>query len=302
MSEFKAGYVALVGRPNVGKSTVLNNLLGFDLAITTPKAQTTRNMIRGVLDYQNSQMVFLDTPGFHEAKNLLDRYMLKSASLALGTADVIVFIIEAGWKPRIDQIERQIIEQLKRLGKPSILLINKVDIAEKAKILPLIDCYAKAYDFNAIIPISAKTKDGLEILLEEIKKALPESEKLYSEADWTDQSERVLARELLREALLLELNEELPYGTAVRIEDFSHNESGKLSIEATVVCEEVRHRPMILGREGQKIRQIGSRARQRIQEVLDCEVDLFLTVKPRKAWRESLEELSQLGYDADELK
>ncbi len=303
---YRAGYIAILGRPNVGKSTLLNQFLGDEIAITTPKAQTTRHMIRGIREEEDAQMVFLDTPGVHNPKNLLGRYMLKAASFALGSADVLLLVIDASWNPRVDKIERQITERAKREGKPIILVMNKVDRARKDKILPLIEAYNDFYPYDAIVPVSARTGDGLDIVLEEIKKHLPISERLYSEEDWTDQSERLIAQELIREALLMELDHELPYGTAVRIESFQEleNEEGETirSIDALVLCEEVRHRGMILGRGGKKIKQIGMRARQRMEQFFQGPCEVFLTVRAKKSWRDSEKELLDLGYDPEDLK
>lgn len=303
---YRAGYIAILGRPNVGKSTLLNHFLGDEIAITTPKAQTTRHMIRGIREEDDAQMIFLDTPGVHSPKNLLGRYMLKAASFALGSADVLLLVIDASWNPRVDKVERQITERAKREGKPIILLMNKVDRARKDKILPLIEAYNDFYPYDAIIPVSAKTGDGLDIVIEEIKKLLPISERLYDKDDWTDQSERLIAQELIREALLMELEHELPYGTAVRIENFQEieGEDGEMirSIDALVLCEEVRHRGMILGRGGKKIKEIGTRARQRMEQFFGGPCEVFLTVRAKKSWRDSEKELLQLGYDPDDLK
>ncbi len=300
MREFRSGFVAIIGRPNVGKSTLMNHILDFDLAITTPKAQTTRNMIRGVYQNERMQIAFLDTPGIHQPRNLLDRYMMKSASVAIGMADLCLLIIEASWRAELRKTELELLRRLRAENKPCLLLINKIDRSPKSQVLPLIDLYRQAYDFAAIIPMAARTGEGVEIVLNEIYELLPGREPLFTEADWTDQSERVLAREAIREALLFELQEELPYGTAVVIETFKESADG-LHIEATIYCEEERHRGMILGAGGQKIKQIGVRSRERLTRLLEQAVELFIEVRAKKAWRDSDLDLVQFGYDAKDL-
>lgn len=302
MADFRSGFVAIAGRANVGKSSLLNAFLDFDLAISTPKPQTTRNLIRGVYEDQRMQIAFLDSPGLHRAKNLLDRYMLKSISLALGMADVVLVMVEAGWKAELRQIEKDLFHRLKLMEKPAILLINKIDTGSKANVLPLIETYSEAYDFASIIPISVKHKDGLEIILEEIYKLLPVREQLFATTDWTDQSERAIVRELIRESLLYELKEELPYGTAVIIDEFSDNGPEGFSIYATIFAEEIRHRQIILGKNGQMIKAIGMRSRQRILNVLERPAELFLEVKASKRWRDSEKSMQELGYDFNDLK
>lgn len=306
----KAGFIALVGRPNVGKSTFLNYVMGSKLAITSPKPQTTRTLIRGVLNDGDSQLVFLDSPGIHAEKHALDRYMSKAISVAVSEADIILLLIEAGFKPRVDSLEMRVARRAKENGKPLLLLINKCDIAKKANILPLIDVFAREMSPSAIIPVSARTGEGTDAVLEEIKQFLPQRDFIFSEEDYTDQTEAILTRELIRLELLRQLDDEIPHGTAVLLESFEEElktdeHSGeevrvKVRINACIVCERENHKGMILGKAGKKIQSIGTLARKRIAEMLDCPCELFLFVKVEEKWRQRPQMLRDLGYDRRE--
>jgi GTP-binding protein Era len=297
----RSGLVALVGRPNVGKSTLINFILEATVAITSPKPQTTRHVIRGVAERGRTQFVFLDTPGVHVPKNRLGRGMVSAAAGAIEAADVTVLLIEASFKPYIDDLERIIVDRLIHAGSKAVLAINKIDASAKESILPLIALYSETGAFTAFVPISARTGDGVGILLNEIEKLLPEQGRLYDEEDYTDQTERMLASELIRRELVYQLREELPYGTAVDIERFEEftDDEGKrrVRIEAAIVCERTGHKPILVGKGGEGIRRIGTRARGAISELLDAPTDLFLFVRVRENWRDRPDQLKSLGYD-----
>lgn len=298
---FHSGFVSLVGRPNVGKSTLLNQLAGQRLAITSPKPQTTRSIIRAILDQPDAQIVFVDTPGLHQPKSKLGHYMTDSARLALAETDVVLLLIEAGFSARVLDLERKVLDQLKGSGKPVILVINKVDAHEKEALLPLIAAFSQAYEFSAIIPVSARTGDGLDVLVAEIKKLLPIGPRYFPEDSLTDQTERMIAAELIREQILLKTHEEIPHGTAVSIETFKEetDETGerlRVTIEATILCERDTHKGIIIGKKGSMLTAIGTDARKEIEAMLDCPCYLDLFVKVREDWRNRQSILNDLGY------
>ncbi len=298
---FHSGFVSLVGRPNVGKSTLLNQLAGQRLAITSPKPQTTRSIIRAILDQPDAQIVFVDTPGLHQPKSKLGHYMTDSARLALAETDVVLLLIEAGFSARVLDLERKVLDQLKGSGKPVILVINKVDAHEKEALLPLIAAFSQAYEFSAIIPVSARTGDGLDVLVAEIKKHLPIGPRYFPEDSLTDQTERMIAAELIREQILLKTHEEIPHGTAVSIETFKEetDETGerlRVTIEATILCERDTHKGIIIGKKGSMLTAIGTDARKEIEAMLDCPCYLDLFVKVREDWRNRQSILNDLGY------
>ncbi|MDD2373794.1 MAG: GTPase Era [Eubacteriales bacterium] len=304
---FRSGFVGLIGRPNVGKSTLLNYVSGTRLAITSHKAQTTRNLIRAVYDDDDAQIVFLDTPGMHQPKNKLGNYMVSAARQGMADADVILLLIEAGYRPHVGALEKRILEMASQFKKQVILVINKTDSAEKEGILPLIEAFNNEYSFAAIIPVSAKTGDGVELLLGEIKKLLPAGPRYFPEDSYTDQTERMLAAEMIREQILRLTHEEIPHGTAVAIESFEEeydendsNERRHVSISAAILCDKSTHKGMIIGKQGQKLKDIGSRARKEIEEMLGCSCYLKLFVKVREDWRNRNGILNDLGYDSRE--
>lgn len=307
----RTGFIALVGRPNVGKSTLLNRISGSELAITSPKPQTTRHLIRAVINDGDAQMIFIDSPGIHPDRHALDRFMSKSISLAMDEADIILLMIEAGFKPRVDTIERRVAKRAEDRGKPLILLLNKTDHAKKSNILPLIDVFSKEMKCEAIVPISARTGEGLEALFSEIKRLLPEREAVFNEEEYTDQTEAVLAKELVRSEILRQMQDEIPHGTAVVLESFEEEtafnyasgteERKKVCIEACIVCERESHKGMLLGKGGQRIREIGTKARERISQMLDCPCDLRLFVKVKENWRRKPQALEDLGYGSKEF-
>ena len=300
---FHSGFVSLVGRPNVGKSTLLNQLAGQRLAITSPKPQTTRSSIRAIVDQPDAQIVFVDTPGLHQPKSQLGRYMTEAARIALAETDIVLLLIEAGFSPRVLDLERKVLDQLRGSGKPVILVINKVDANEKEALLPLMAAFSQAFEFSAIIPASAKTGDGLDLLLSEIKKLLPPGPRYFPEDSLTDQTERMIAAELIREQILLKTHEEIPHGTAVSIDSFKeeHDESGertRVTIEASILCERDTHKGIIIGKKGSMLTLIGTEARKEIEAMLECPCYLDLFVKVREDWRNRQGILNDLGYHA----
>lgn len=304
-TSFRSGFVTLIGRPNVGKSTLLNHISGARLAITSPKPQTTRNVIRAVYDDDSAQIVFLDTPGMHQPKTRLGDYMVSSAKQAMAETDVVLLLIEAGFEPRVGLLEKKILEMASQFKKQVILVINKVDIAVKEGMLPLLEAFANTYPFAAMIPVSAKTGDGVDVLVAEIKKLLPEGPRYFPEDSYTDQTERMLTAELIREQILRLTHEEIPHGTAVAIESFEEifdendpEERKHVSINAAILCERSTHKGIIIGHQGQKIKDIGSAARKQIEEMLGCSCYLQLFVKVREDWRNRKGILNDLGYDS----
>ncbi len=294
---FKSGFVTLVGRPNVGKSTLMNHLIGQKIAITSRKPQTTRNRIQTVLTLEDAQIVFLDTPGIHKAKNKLGSYMVNVAERTLNEVDVILWLVEP--TVYIGAGERHIIEQLRKTRTPVILVINKTDTVKREQILPSIDAYRKELDFQEIVPVSALRGDNTEELVKCIVKYLPYGEPFYDEDTVTDQPMRQIAAELIREKALRLLEEEIPHGIAVSIE--SMKEKGKIChIEATIVCERDSHKGIIIGKGGQMLKKIGSQARPEIEELLGMQVNLQLWVKVKKDWRDSDFLLKNFGYNPED--
>lgn len=291
---FKSGFATLIGRPNVGKSTLMNTLIGQKIAITSNKPQTTRNRIQTVYTSEEGQIVFLDTPGIHKAKNKLGDYMVIVAQRTLSEVDVILWLVEPS--DYIGAGERHIIEQLKKTNTPVILVINKIDTVKKELILTYIDAYRKELDFAEIVPVSALKKDGMEVLIECIMKYLPYGEPFYDEDTVTDQPMRQIVAELIREKALKCLEEEIPHGIAVTIEQMKYRKR-IVDIDATIVCERDSHKGIIIGKQGSMLKKIGSMARPDIEELVECQVNLKLWVKVKKDWRDSDFLLKNFGYD-----
>lgn len=292
---FKSGFVAIIGRPNVGKSTLLNAILGEKIAIVSAKPQTTRNRIRGIKNTENAQIVFLDTPGIHEAKGYLNEFMVKEAMAAIGDVDTIIYLVEATKK--IEEDDKFIIENLKRIKQPVILCINKVDIVIKDNLLPLIDEYSKAYAFKEITPLSAIKGEGVEELLNIIIKTLPEGPKYFPEDILTDQPERFVAAEIIREKVFLLTKQEIPYSTAVVVERFKENPQKKIvSISATINVERDSQKGIIIGKGGSMLKRIGTRARMDIERLLGTKVFLELFVRVQKDWTKDKKILKEFGY------
>jgi GTP-binding protein Era len=305
-----SGFAALVGRPNVGKSTLLNRLCGQKLAIVSPKPQTTRNRILGVVTRPEGQVAFLDTPGIHEAKGALNRYMVQTALGALSEVDLTLYLIEAEGKPKEDigPANRFIMEKLKAANKPVFLVINKIDVIPKAVLLPLIDKYRTAFSFAEVIPICARTGDGVERLLRLSLQALPEGEPLFSEEMLTDQAERTLAAEYVREQVLSHCRQEVPYSTAVLVDVFDESDrapsgkpsvrglAGLIRIAATIFVERESQKAIIIGKRGQMLKTIGTEARKHVERLLGTHVYLSLRVKVEPNWSDSAQALRRLGY------
>lgn len=292
--QFKSGFATLIGRPNVGKSTLMNTLIGQKIAITSNKPQTTRNRIQTVYTSEEGQIVFLDTPGIHKAKNKLGDYMVNVAQRTLSEVDVILWLVEPG--DYIGAGERHIIEQLKKTKTPVILVINKIDTIKKELILTYIDAYRKELDFAEIVPVSALKKDGMDVLITCIMKYLPYGEPFYDEDTVTDQPMRQIVAELIREKALKCLEEEIPHGIAVTIEQMKYRKR-IVDIEATIICEKDSHKGIIIGRQGSMLKKIGSMARPDIEELVESQVNLKLWVKVKKDWRDSDFLLKNFGYD-----
>ena len=293
-TQFKSGFATLIGRPNVGKSTLMNALIGQKIAITSNRPQTTRNRIQTVYTSEEGQIVFLDTPGIHKAKNKLGNYMVGVAERTMSEVDVIVWLVEPS--DYIGAGEQHIIEQLKKTNTPVILVINKIDTVKKELLLTFIDVYRKQYDFAEIVPVSALKKDGLEILIECIMKYLPYGEPFYDEDTVTDQPMRQIVAELIREKALKCLEEEVPHGIAVTIEMMKFKKH-IVDIEATIVCERESHKGIVIGKQGSMLKKIGSMARPDIEDLVESQVNLKLWVKVKKDWRDSDYLLKNFGYN-----
>ena len=298
---FKSGFVTIIGRPNVGKSTLMNHLIGQKIAITSNKPQTTRNRIQTVYtDMERGQIVFLDTPGIHQAKNKLGEYMVNVAEHTLGEVDVILWLVEpsnfigAGHEP--------IIRQLKKTKTPVILVINKVDTVAREKVLEFIDTYRKVYDFAEIIPASALRGQNTDTVLDMIFKYLPYGPMFYDEETVTDQPERAIVAEIIREKALHALDDEIPHGIAVYIDRMKERDRQNLiDIDATIVCERDSHKGIVIGKGGAMLKKIGSNARYEIERLLDTKVNLKLWVKVKKDWRDSDSMIRNFGYKPEDI-
>lgn len=291
---FKSGFVSVIGRPNVGKSTLLNALTGQKIAIMSDKPQTTRNTIRGVITNDEYQLVFIDTPGIHKPRTKLGEYMVNVASETMKEVDLILFLTEAAALP--GNLDISIIEQLKKVNTPVFLILNKVDITGKDKLFSVIDGYSKLMDFKAVIPISALKNDGTDIIVREALKYLPEGPRFFSEDTLTDQPEKVIAAEMIREKVLLNLEDEVPHGVGVEVMSFKEREDGLVNIQATIYCEKSTHKGIIIGKQGQMLKKIGSAARFEIERLLDTKIFLELWVKVKPDWRNNDNMLKNLGY------
>ena len=296
-ADFKSGFVTLIGRPNVGKSTLMNYLIGQKIAITSNKPQTTRNRIQTVLTREEGQIVFVDTPGIHKAKNKLGEYMVNVAERTLNEVDVVLWLVEP--TTFIGAGEKHIAEQLGKVKTPVVLVINKVDMVKKEEVLTFIDAYRKIYDFAEIVPVSARSGENTEELIKVILKYLPYGPQFYDEDTITDQPERQIVAELIREKALHSLNEEIPHGIAVAIDRMKYRRK-IVDIDATIICERDSHKGIIIGKHGAMLKKIGSTARYEIERMLDCQVNLQLWVKVKKDWRDSDFLIRNFGYHDEE--
>lgn len=289
----KTAFIAIVGRPNVGKSTLMNSVLGEKIAIVSSKPQTTRNRIIGIHTVGEDQFVFLDTPGIHRPQNALGEFMVKAANDTMKDADVLVLVTDCSG--RITDVEKNIIEYLKKSGTPSILVLNKTDLVEKEKIAEAITAYAELYDFDAFIPMSARRGNMNEAFLKECSKFLCESDWFFAEDEITDQPERQLASEIIREKILRTLNKEIPHGTAVVIEEFK-DEKTLIRIRAEIFCEKASHKGIIVGKNGESLKLIGTYARQDLEKFFGTKIYLNLWVKVKENWRENAAVVGNFGY------
>lgn len=297
---FKSGFATLIGRPNVGKSTLMNCLIGQKIAITSNKPQTTRNRIQTVYTSEKGQVVFLDTPGLHKAKNKLGEYMMKAATRTFDEVDVVLWLVEAD--TFIGAGDRAIAQQLEGIKVPVVLVINKVDRIKKEQVLPVIAAFQDLYDFADIVPVSARSGENTDTLMDVIFSHLQEGPMFYDEDVITDQPMRQLAAEIIREKALYCLNEEIPHGIAVTIEKMKErNPGGLMDIEATVICEKASHKGIIIGKGGSMLKKIGSTARYELERMLEQKVNLKIWVKVRKEWRDSELMLKNFGYDKRDL-
>ena len=292
----KSAFVAIVGRPNVGKSSILNRLLGQKIAIVSSKPQTTRNRITGVLTDGEYQLVFFDTPGMHKPKNSLGKYMVRSVNESVGGVDCCMLVVEAGKEPT--QTDLALIEKFKSLEMPAILAINKIDmLKEKDALMKQILDYTKLYNFDAVVPVSAQDGSGMDELLDELKKQSSEGGHYFDDDTLTDQPERVIAAEIIREKILRLCDKEIPHGTAVVIEKMKTRDNGILDIDATIFCERDTHKRIIIGKNGTMLKKISTFARQDIENFFDCKVFLQTWVKVKEDWRNRAQILQNFGFD-----
>ena len=292
----KTAFIAIVGRPNVGKSTLLNAIIGEKVAIVSKKPQTTRNRITGIYTTGEEQFVFLDTPGLHSPRTKLGDFMVKTTSQTLGGVDYAILVVEA--REEVGDIESQLISRFKSDGMRAVLVINKTDMVRAANIAKTIQAYSEAFDFDAVIPISAKSGKGVDIVIDECRQYLSEGEWFFSEDMITDQPERQIVAEIIREKILRSLDEEIPHGTAVTIEEWKEKR-GVVSIRAEIYCEKATHKGIIIGKRGALIKQIGTQARADAERMLDAKVFLDLYVRVKENWRDSDFNVTNFGYNED---
>lgn len=327
----RSGYAALIGRPNAGKSTLLNRLLGEKVAIVSPKPQTTRTRILGVVTKDAGQLALFDTPGLHQAKGALNKFMVDAALHAADDCDVVLFLVDAEGvteerAPTVSPGNRAVLEQLKQLGKPVILVLTKIDTIKKVLLLPLIDLYRKEFPFTEVLPVSARHNEGLENLFEQVLKHLPEGEPIFPKDMLTDQAERVLVGELIREQVLRHCHQEVPYSVAVVVEEFDESErdkppprakknkkkapaaadtkpklEGLVRILANIYVERESQKAIVIGKRGEMLKTIGTDARMSIQRLLGNHVYLSLQVKVEPRWTERPDGLRKLGYAQEKL-
>ena len=291
----KSAFISIVGRPNAGKSSLLNRMLGQKIAIVSDKPQTTRTRIMGVLTQGEHQLVFTDTPGMHKPRTSLGNYMVRSVKESVSSADACLLVVEAGREP--DETEKALIERASQMSLPMVLAINKTDlIKQKQELMSLIITYSSMYNFHAIVPLSAKTGDGVDALIEELKLLCEEGGHFFEADTLTDQSERVLAAEMLREKLLRNLDKEIPHGTAVIVEKMKQRDNGILDIEATIYCERDSHKGIIIGKGGKMLKKVSATAREDMERFFDCKVNLQTWVKVREDWRNREGIMRSLGF------
>lgn len=290
----RSGLVAVIGRPNTGKSTLVNAILGEKLSIVSPKPQTTRHRICAVLQEGTTQMVLLDTPGFHTPRTKLGEYMSRVVRESVSDTDAALLVVEP--RPEAGETEIELIEQLKRIKCPSFLVVNKIDMIEKEKIFDIIEHYKSLFDFSGYVPVSALKKDGITILRELLLPLMPEGPALFPEGVSTDTPDKLLVSEIIREKILLYMQDEIPHGVAVVTEKLSERDSGLIDIEAVLYCEKDRHKGMLIGKKGLMLQKIGTAARHELEQMYEGQVALKLWVKVRENWRDNPSALQSLGY------
>jgi GTP-binding protein Era len=291
---FRSGYIAIAGRPNVGKSMLLNQLLGEKVAIVTPKPQTTRNRITGIRTTAHSQIVFLDTPGIHQAHSLLNRRMVDTALQALHGVDGVLWLLDV--RSKIGPEEEKIAATLQELKKPVMILLNKIDLVSKGKLLPLMQRSSELLPGREIVPISALQGEGVPLILKIVETWLPEGPHYFPPGEFTDQTERFIASELIREKVLLLTREEIPYGVAVTIDEFSEREEKHLVvIQGTIHTERDSHKPILIGKRGSMLKEIGKQAREELEALLGCKVFLELFIKVDRGWTQDPRALTEMG-------
>ncbi len=291
MDNFKSGFVSIIGRTNAGKSTLLNSLIGENIAITTSKPQTTRTIIKGIVNRNNSQIIFIDTPGIHRPKSKFNEAMINAAYNSIKDADVILLVVEAAYE-KISEENIKILERLKDKNYKVILVVNKIDAISKEKVLKIIKLYSDIYNFSAVVPISAKNKKNIDILLDEIEKMLPEGQPYYDSEEYTDQTERQLVEEIVREKCLKLLNEEIPHGIYVNVEKMKlrKNKKGEeiYDIDIIIYCIRKSHKGIIIGKDGNMLKKIATYSRQKIEAVLGLKVNMKIWVKVSEDWKNNI--------------
>ena len=295
MSVTKSAIISIVGRPNVGKSTLLNKLVGAKIAIVSNKPQTTRTRITGVVSRGHCQFIFQDTPGLHKPRSRLGDYMVKVVRDTVSDVDIAALVVEP--TPKIGPAEQELIDRMKEFHMPSILIINKIDTVKNEDLLAVIAAYSQVHDFDAVVPVSAVNETNLDILFEEFEKFAIEGPQLFPDDMLCDQPERQLAAEIVREKMLLLLDKEVPHGTAVAVERMKEREDGLVEINATIYCEKKSHKGIIIGKQGAMLKKIGAQARVDIEELLDTRVFLQLWVKVKEDWRNNQNQMRNFGYE-----
>ena len=297
MTNTRAAMITICGRPNVGKSTLTNALVGEKIAIVSNKPQTTRNRITAIVSRGNTQFALMDTPGFHQPRTRLGDYMVNVVKESVADVDGVLLLVEP--VAAIGPQEEELIERLKSTGAPAILVINKIDTVDKTRLLSVMALYAQAFDFDAVIPVSAKTGEGLEELMDEMEKYAAEGPHLFPDDMITDQPERQICAELVREKLLQCLDREVPHGTAVEVTKFSERDNGIIDLEVTIYCEKDSHKGIIIGKKGAMLKKIGELARRDIETFMGTKVYLQTWVKVKENWRDSLAQLRNFGFNND---
>ncbi len=291
----KTAMITIAGRPNVGKSTLTNALVGEKIAIVSPKPQTTRNRICGVMNRGDTQYIFLDTPGLHKARTRLGDYMVKVVQESVADVDAVCLLVEP--IANIGAPEQALVDRIREGNLPAVLVINKIDTVEKDVLLSVMAAYSAAYDFDAIIPISAQEQDGLDVLLEQLSKYASEGPQLFPDGMTTDQPERQIVAEIVREKLLRNLDKEIPHGTAIEVTKFSERDSGIIDLHVTIYCEKASHKGIIIGKNGAMLKKISTHAREDIERFMGAKVYLETWVKVKENWRDNLNYVRSFGYD-----